>query len=243
LNKLLFLLASLISLTASSQHVKVINKAEIKNLPEGKKYAFIEPTTDTSQIQFVATIIGKDKNRKKNIESLYFEIRKAANKLGANCYKLRTFARDTLNHETVLILDSYYASEDILNQNTANHEYNVVFIFGEEREDEKTISFDLNGVSKEIKAGTYYKITLKEGEEIKVKKGGLIGDALSLSWEKDKQPSFYTLSGFGLSNFNMPPSYGNQMPVLGVGFKTGSINKIGNISLGLLLTQLLKQGE
>ena len=57
-----------------------------------------------------------------------------------------------------------------------------------------------------------------------------------LNWEKDKQPSFYTLSGFGLSDLA-------QQPANGIGFNTGKINRIGNISLGLLLTQLLKQGN
>ena len=133
-------------------------------------------------------------------------------------------------------MDSYVASESLLNINTANHEMNVVFIFGGERDDDKTISFNVNNENEEIKSGTYYKIILKEGEEIKVSKGGFTGAAMWLNWEKDKQPSFYTLSGFGLSDLA-------QQPANGIGFNTGKINRIGNISLGLLLTQLLKQGN
>lgn len=234
---ILVLLATITTLNAFSQKVEVLNKSDLKNLPEGKKYAFIEPSTDTSEIQFVATLLAKDKNRNSIIETLYFEIREQAKKLGANCFRIRTFARDTLNHETVLILDSYVAPENILNMNTANHEKNVVFIFGGESEDDKTISFKLNGETKEIKSGTYYKITLKEGEEVKVNKGGSVGGGtMWLNWEKDKQPAFYSLSGFGLSDWS-------QQPQNGISFNSGRINRIGNLSLGFLLTQLLKQGN
>ena len=219
-----------------SQNVEVLQKSELKNLPEGKKYAFIEPTTDTSKIEFVATLFAKDKNRKSNIETLYFAIREQANKLGANCYKVKLFKRDTLKSETVLILDSYVASESLLNENTTNHEKNVVLIFGGEREDDKSISFSVNGERKEIKSGTYFKINLKEGEEVKVSKGGFMGASLWLHRENDKQPAFYSLSSFGLADFNQQPS--NT-----ISFNTGRINRISNISLGLLLKQLLKQGN
>jgi len=233
---LVFLLLLLTNITFS-QRVEIIQQSDLKNLPEGKKFAFIEPTTDTSNIKFVATIFAKDKNRKSNIESMYFAIREKAIKLGANCYKLKSFTRDTLNSETVLILDSYVASDSVLSQNAANHEKNVVFIFGMERAGDKTMSFNLNGESKVIKAGNYYKISIREGQEIKVNKGGAVGGAsMWLKWEKDKQPVFYTLSGFGLAGLDKQPEFG-------IAFNTGKINRIANISLGLLVTQLLQQGN
>ena len=235
--KVILTLVCLLFVTVSfSQKIEVVQKSNLKNLPEGKKYAFIEPTTDTSKIEFVATILAKDKNRKSVIENMYFAIRDEANRMGANCYKIKTFTRDTLNSEAILILDSYVAPDSVLTQNTANHEKNVVFIFGNERDDASSIAFNINGETKEIKSGTYYKITLTEKEKIKVSKGGITGAAIWLNWEKDKQPAFYTLSGFGLSDFN-------QQPMNGIAFNTGSINRIGNISVGLLLTQLLKQGN
>ncbi len=235
--KVLLTLVCLLFVTVSfSQKTEVVQKSDLENLPEGKKYAFIEPATDTSKIKFVATILAKDKNRKSVIENMYFAIREKANKMGANCYKIKTFTRDPLNSEAILILDSYVASDSVLTQNSANHEKNIVFIFGNERDDDNSITFNINGEKKEIKSGTYFKITLKEKEEVKVSKGGFTGAAMWLNWENDKQPAFYTLSGFGLSDFN-------QQPMNGISFNTGKINRIGNISVGLLLTQLLKQGN
>jgi hypothetical protein len=227
-----------------AQVVKVLYKSDLNNLSEGKKFAFIESTIDTSQIQYVATILSKDKSRKARyggslIESLYIEIRKQANKLGANCYKIKTFARDTLKHETVLILDSYFASDTILNINTTNHEKNVIFIFGEETEDQETMSFNLNDVKKEIKGGTYYKINLKEGEEIKVSRKGA-GAPMWLKWEPNKRLAFYTLTGIGdIQTIPVNSPSGNGFTTIA----TNKINSISDISFGLLLVHLLKQSN
>lgn len=68
-----------------AQKLEVLQKLEIKNLPKAKKFAFIERDFDTTGIQYVATILAVDKNRKSIIEKLYFNIRERANEIGANC--------------------------------------------------------------------------------------------------------------------------------------------------------------
>ena len=224
------------TLNTYSQSVDIITKSDIKNLTEGKNFAFVEPATDTNFLQFVATIRAKDKNKKSVIENLYFGIRKQANSLGATCFKLKSFTRSDSGNEVILILDCYFAYEATLTTNTDNHEKNSVFIFGGEREDDKTISATVNGDTKEIKPGTYFKYILKEREELKFSKGGFTGAAIWLNWEKDKQPQFYSLSGFALNDIN-------HQPANGIAFNTGRINRISNINLGLLLTKLLKQGN
>jgi len=236
MRRLFLLLAIFFANAVHSQSVKVINSAGVKNLPKAFVYAFLEPSIDTMQVQYVATILAKDKNRQSVIEGLYSEIRKKATELGANCFLIKSFARDTLKHESVLILDSYYASDSIINLNTSKHDKNVVYVFGEEREGEKTMTFNLNGEKKEIVSGTYYKINLTEGKDVMISKGGVAGESVTLSWMNDKQTLFFTLSGFGLSRLA-------DQPAFGVGFNTGKINRIGNVSLGLLLTKLLKPGN
>jgi len=235
MKKIFFFLISIIAANCYAQKTEIIKKAEIENLPEGKIFAFIEPSTDSSQIQFVATIKSKVKGKKPAIEILYYEIRKKATKLGANCYKINSFTRNVSGNECELILDSYVAPDTILNINTSNHEKNVVYVFGREDEDDKPISLKVNGETKEIKGGHYLRLELKPGEELKLNKGGAIGGATGwLNWEKDKQPQFYTLTGFGLNNIT-------QQPVNGISFHTGGINRIYNMSVGFLLIKLLKQ--
>jgi hypothetical protein len=250
LKKLLLLLTTITTLNTFSQLVLVTKKADLKNIPVGKQFVFIEPEADTSQTQFVATILAKDDYRNTSIESLYFEILKQANKLGANCYKLKSFSRDTLkftlNHETVLILDCYYSSDTALAANINNYEKNVVYIFGKEKKGDKAMAFNLNGESKSIKSGTYYKIALEEGKELKVNKGGPIaGATMWLNWKKDKQPAFYSLSSFGVSGNNQPSFSPNNGYNTGsvISFNTGRINQITDINLGLLLVQILGQNN
>ncbi|MEJ8843504.1 hypothetical protein WG954_14030 [Lacibacter sp. H375] len=230
-------LFSLIVINCHAQKVEVLKKADVGNLTEGKVFAFIQPSTDTSTMQFVATFAAKVRGKKAAIELLYYEIRKKATKLGANCYKINSFTRNTSKNECELILDSYAASDTLIDINTANHEKNVVFVFGRENEDDKPVTLNVNGETKEIKAGHYLRLELIEGKELKLNKGGAVGGSTAwLNWEKDKLPQFYTLTGFGLSSIT-------QQPANGITFNTGRINRINNMSVGFLLVKLLKENN
>lgn len=234
---LLLLLATIKTLTGYTQHVEIINKSGIKNLAESKTFDFIQPATDTNFFQFVATIKAKDKDRTSVVESLYNDIRKQANKLGANCYKVNSFTRSGSTGETVLILDCYFAWEATMITNSANQEKNTVFIFGKEKEDgNRAISIKVKDSIIVIKPGTYLKYVLKEGESLRINKGGITGDTRWIKWKKDNPPSFYTLTGFGLMDVQ-------AYPVYGISFNSGRINQINDISLGLLLTQILRQSN
>ena len=231
----------LIGINGFSQGVTTIKKAESLKLLPGKKYAYVEPAIDTNSLVYVATLQGKDRIRSANIENIYYVIREKANKLGANCYIFRYFNIDQANDEVTLILDSYYATDSLLAVNTANHENNVVYIFGNEKGNDNAMTYYFNGVSREIKSGTFHKIVLKKGEEIKLNKGGATGAFVSLSWKQDNKPVFYSLSGFGLNMVDTKPGMGENHN--GISFHSGAINQIENISLGYLMTLLLKPGE
>jgi hypothetical protein len=83
---------------------------------------------------------------------------------------------------------------------------------------------------------------MKKGEEVKLSKGEISGETIWLKWEENKQPAFFTLTGFGLSDpRNHPPAYPDSEAI--VDFKTGGINRVTDLNLGLLLVQLLKQGD
>lgn len=235
--KILILIFTTIStLNLYSQSVDILKKSEIKNLPKADVFTILEPLTDTSKIKFVATIRAKDKNKKSNIEFLYFEIRREATKIGANCFKIKSFERGGERNEAILILDCYVTDESTVKQNIENREKNVVYIFGGEREGDNSTSFKINGEEKDVKSGTYYKLILNPSETIKISKGGITGASVVLHWEKDKEPIFLSLSGLGLAALN-------RQPANGIAFTSGSINRINNNSLGLLLTRLLKQGN
>jgi hypothetical protein len=233
---LIFILTAISTLNLYSQSVDILMKSEIKDLPQTEVFTTLEPSTDTSQIKFVATIRAKDKSKKSSIEFLYYEIRKEATKMGANCFKVKSFESGGERIETILVLDCYVLDESTIRKNISNREKNVVYIFGGEREDNNLTSFKINGEEKNIKSGTYYKLMLTPNEKIKISKGGIAGASIELYGEKNKDPIFLTLSGLGLASLD-------KQPANGIGFTSGSINKISNNSLGLLLTKLLKQGN
>ena len=222
------------SLNSLSQSVDIIKRSDLKKLPESEVFAIIEPITDTSKINYVATIQGKDKNKKSNIEFLYFEIRKTATKIGANCFRIKSFERGGERNEAILILDCYVADEKTLKINIENREKNVIYLFGNEREGDNSTSYKINGEEKEIKSGTFHKIIISENQKIRINKGGITGTTVTLNWENNKEPVFLTLTGFGLASMD-------RQPINGIAFNTGGVNTINNNNLGLLLTRLLKQ--
>jgi len=222
------------TLNIYSQSVDIIKRSDLKKLPETEVFAIIEPTTDTSEIKYVATIQGRDKNKKSNIEFLYFEIRKTATKIGANCFKIKSFERGGDRNEAILILDCYVADEKTLKLNIENREKNVVYIFGNEREGDQSTSYKLNGKEKEIESGSFHKLVIDVNDKIIITKGGITGTSVTLKWENNKEPVFLTLTGFGLASMN-------RQPINGIAFNTGNVNSISNNNLGLLLTRLLKQ--
>ncbi len=219
-----------------AQKVKIVSSSEQGNLPATDLFTFLEHSLDTGALVFVASIQAKDNDRKEIIESMYFAIREQATKLGANCFKLKSFIRDTLDSEAFLVLDCYVASDEVLNINRTLRENDAVFLFGEERKDSKSMKVNVNKEEKEIKAGTYLKYVLKENEELLLSKGGITGVSFLLKGEKESKSTFYSLSGFGLSELS-------RQPANGISFNTGRINQISNMSLGLLMVALLEQGN
>lgn len=219
-----------------AQMVKIISSSDLNNLPASDLFTFLEPSLDTATFVFVASIQAKDRDRKEIIESMYFAIREQAIKLGANSFRLNSFTRDTLDSEAFLVLDCYFATDEILNINRSLREVNAVFLFGEERKDSKSMKVDVNKEEKEIKAGTYLKYVLNENEELLLSKGGVTGSSLLLKGEKETKSTFYSLSGFGLGELS-------RQPANGISFNSGRINKISNMSLGLLMVELLQQGN
>ncbi|MEP7264028.1 MAG: hypothetical protein ABI772_06010 [Bacteroidota bacterium] len=183
----------------------------------------------------MATLQVKAKNRKPVIGTMYFAIREEAKKLGANCFIINYYVWDTLNNVSILVLDSYYASDSILTINAIGHETNAVYIFGKEGMDEKTISFTVKGEKMEIKSGTFLKYALTEKDDFYISKGGFAGESIRIMWGSNMPPAFYTLSGFGVDEMML---FNDR-----IAFHSGKINQLSNISLGLLLTHLLKQGN
>jgi hypothetical protein len=225
------------TVSALSQNVRIIRKGDFREFPQSTVFTFLEPIVNTGQIEFVATIEARSKEKSGTIEKLYNAIRKRAIAMGATCYKLNSFSRPDSLKETILVLDCYYAGETVMKFNASNQSLNSIFIIGNENPADRPMSFQVNGDPQEVKAGYYFKYVMKEGEEVKINKGGFTGSSVVVKWKPEQQPMFFTLSGFGLNSIN-PSASGAGASVM---FNTGKIHRIMNVSVGLLITQMLKK--
>jgi len=160
-----------------------------------------------------------------------------AQELGANAFKLNSFKIIDSSNKKILILDTYYGTDTAINLNFKNHVKNIVYIFCDAEKSDKTYSFKIDNDKKEIKGGTFYKYQNKEGQKVKINKGGFSGATLWINWKENKPATFLTLTGFGLGGAQLP--YNQQF---GMSFNTGRINYIDG-DLGHLLTALLTQSE
>jgi len=227
----------LLTVPALPQRVKVIHKSGLKGLPKGEKFAFLEPATDTTNnLRFVATIEASGMNSYTVITDLYFAIREKATRLGANCFLIRSFSRAGSRASVMLVLDCFVATDSLLQVNTANHEMNVVFIFGDEKDDKKTTyKLEVGGVKNEIKSGAYVKYHLKEGADLTINAGGYFGETEWLHAVQNKQPVFFYLTK-SMQKSDQP--FFATEPAKPA-FAPEHMYPVNNISLGLLLAKLL----
>lgn len=225
-------IVSLIGFSTSGQTVEILKQSDYIKQSDDKDFAFIESSTDITALKFVATLKITGVDKLASLETVYFKAKEKAHELGANSFKLSDYVQNDNPRQSMLTVDVYNGNDSILNVNFANHEKNVVYIFGSERKSNETYSFKIDNVRQELKSGTYYRHENKEGQEIKINKGGLTGATMWIKWKKDKPATFLTLTGFGLGGGQVP--YGT----VGVSFNTGRINYIDG-NLGHLLIQLM----
>lgn len=229
----------IVGLTASglavAQKVEVLNKSAFQPGQKSKDFAFLEPATDTTGITFMATLQATG-NKKEDVELLFYKLKAKASELGANAFKLNSFTSADSSHPITLTLDTYFGTDSALETNFEHHVKNVIYIFGDFKKSEKTYSFKIDNVKTEIRGGTFYKYQNKEGQEVKINKGGFSGATVWIKWKEDKPAAFLTLSGFGLGGAPVP------VGEMGMSFNTGRISYIDG-NFGHLLVSLLTQSE
>ena len=223
---------SLIGYPVLAQTVEIVKQADRVKQTANMDFAFIEPSTDVNALDFVATIRVTGADKLAGIDIVYTKAKEKAHELGANCFKLSDYQQNENPRQSILTLDVYHGGDSILDINFASHEKNVVYIFGGERKSAESFVFKVNNIKQELKSGTYYRHENKEGQEVKINRGGLMGATTWIGWRKDKPATFLTLTGFGLGVGAGPDG------AVGVAFNTGRINYIDG-NLGHLLIQLM----
>ncbi len=237
-NKLILALIAFLAFSnlVLAQNVEVLHRAERLPEYEAERFSFIAPDSDTSRLQFVATLRATGVGKNANLELVFNKLREKAQTLGGNAFKLRQFSRIDEIPKSILTLDVYFASDSALKLNHEKHSKNMVYIIGSPEKSDKTYSFKIDNLKKEIKGGTFYRHENKEGQEIKINKGGFTGTTVWIKWKKNKPATFLTLSG--MSVLNTPPPPGQ----MGASITTGRIYYLDE-NLGYLLLNLLAESK
>lgn len=236
---LLFLYLILASILTFAQGVEVVSKGNVKlkSYAKFRASAFIHPKTDPSQLQFVARYKGTGVDSFKTPGDLFLLIKKQAREDGANCFTLGSFFYDSIKRPNIVI-DAYYGSEAVVTANTSNYETNVVYIFSPEKTGHDSFSLKINDATRTFSTGTYLKFVLKEGEALKMSKGGFTGTRAQITYQKNKPPIYLMVfGGTRLGGGPLPPP-----GTIGVTFSTGQINEMTD-DYGQFLVQVLKQSE
>jgi hypothetical protein len=217
----------------SGQQVQVIKRGEtISNYSQ--EFEILEPQTDSAQFKFVATLSASDTKSEGVIQRLFYAIKGEAKQLGSNVFSIRAFSQE--DQTSTLVLDVFYGTNQIFEENMTYHPKNVVFIFGGETDSNQLFSCRVDNKKVVFTSGKYVKYGIPKGGELKVSKGGITGMAGWFGWKEGKPAVMLSLSGFALAGGGVSPTGA------GVGFTTGRLNKI-DFNLGYLYAQLLKQSN
>jgi hypothetical protein len=228
----LFLL--LFSYHLVAQDIEILKQSDFKPTQKNKKkvFAFVEPTTDSTYFQHIATIRATGKRNKGDIRILYDKIRTKALKLGGNSFGIQDYKKIGDPKEYTLTLHIYHGTDSALRRNAKNHESNVVYVFGDLRKSGDNLGFKVNDKKDEIQAGTFYRHELQEGQEVTLTKGI---STFVVKREKSQSALFFILD-----RSNAAPAA--LLGVVGLAFNFGQILPVER-HFGYFLVDILKNHQ
>jgi hypothetical protein len=200
--------------------------------PKYQEFIYMNPMTDMSESIPVATL--KSIGSQDNPVLLYDLIKSAAQKVGANSFKLVKF--DKYEDQTAeLTLATFYTNDSILGVNFKNIEKNKAYIFGDQNMlGTNSQSCKVNGKKYDVLPGHFLAFPVMPGENIEIKKGGLTGTTMIVEGKMGKPSRFYSLSGFKVTGAE---SSGDSA---GVYFSTGDISRVEQ-NIALLLLKMFEE--
>lgn len=192
-----YILSILIVLTGSvaiAQNLDVIDHAaaEFSKLKSNDEFFFLNEDQDTTAVDYVATY-SITSPPKSFVEKIFHAAEDRAKKDGANGLRLVRIADDY----TDAVFRAYHMNDGAIEKHKIQTPKNVVFVFAGEKYDNPMYhTFEFNGAAKSIKNGTYFKYTLKEGEQAKLKKGTVAGTIMWAKWRQQGLPTYVSIDGF-----------------------------------------------
>lgn len=179
----------------SSQEIAIIDRSEKKFRKVGSKapFYFVEDDLDTAILSYVARLkIQSQENP--SLLVMYARLKSEARKLGANAFRIYRFDQSRI----ALTVDLYLAQGEAIERNNLLKTMNTVYVFaGDAYEKTSYFAFEFNGSVKTLRNGTFFKYHLREGEQVKLKKGTVTGTTMWIKWKPNQLPHYYSIHGFG----------------------------------------------
>jgi hypothetical protein len=234
MNKYLLIVLLINSLTSVlGQDVKIVEQSaeRFRKSKPKETFHFLESRMDTTGLTYVATLEVSGLTNP-SLFDMFKKLREQAKKLGANSFKLRRYSLATIH----LVADVYRAGPDQLDINNTLKAQNTIFIFaGDPFEKSGFYNFEMNGIGKTVKNGTYFKYGLHEGEQIKLKKGSITGTIMWVKWKPNQLPNYYSIRGFSDEAVVKRTSQSES-------FKEGKFHTVDG-ALGGLLVSVLEEKD
>jgi hypothetical protein len=192
-NCLLLLSAIVAFQVSSAQDVKITKHSDKKFTKSNNKaeFHYLEHSLDTTNLTHIATM-EVSALKDPSLFSMYKKMRDDAKRMGANAFRVKKYSQATL----LLVVDVYRISENTIDQNNLKKTNNTLYVFaGDPFEKSAYYTFEMNGIGKSVRNGTYYKYGLHQGEQVKLKKGNVTGTIMWVKWQPNQLAHYYSIHG------------------------------------------------
>ncbi|MFY7936485.1 MAG: hypothetical protein ACOVOQ_03835 [Flavobacterium sp.] len=107
--------------SSTAQTVDIVKKGKLNRARASISLEFVEPTTDLPSLNYIGTIKATGVDKDSSIPKLFFKLKKKAQELGANSFKLNKFEKRDKLQKASLSLDIYFCSDSLMKTIRANH--------------------------------------------------------------------------------------------------------------------------
>lgn len=192
-NCLLLLLSIIVFQVSLAQDVKITKHSD-KKFPKTKNKAafhFLESSLDTTNLTHIATMEVSDLNNP-SLYNMYKKMKDQAKRMGGNAFRVSKYSQATI----LMVVDIYRIPENTIDQNDLKKTENTIYVFaGDPFEKSAYYTFEMNGIGKSVRNGTYFKYGLHQGEQVKLKKGTVTGTIMWVKWKPNQLSHYYSIHG------------------------------------------------
>jgi hypothetical protein len=174
-----------------SQNIDVLKQSNYKHDYFVTEFQYIEDISDTSKLQFIASVKISGKHHDELLANWYNTIKAKAKTLGSNLYFIESYSEDENNSE--MIVKMYFTGVNYVRENKMKNNKNRIFIFNQDRSKNDTAQFYLNQKRIQFDPKKYYAIITEPYKLYNVTLTAKRSKKQNHSFPKDAVSVFYIL--------------------------------------------------